>query len=109
VSVYNGAIFAFINVWETSNFFQIWTSLWENLGGEREMPALSVASHLCKFDNDISIAHLPPNFFEPKIYNPAAIVQHWYGPQFSRRFKTAQKQKPKFACDNALNWKIVKW
>jgi len=108
ISIYNGAIFAFKNSSATKQFFSVWNYIWKTLGSEREMPALSVAVGQWPY-NPLQVAHLPPNFFEPKIYNPAAIVQHWYGPQFARRFKTAQKQKPKFACDNALNWKIVKW
>jgi hypothetical protein len=109
VSVYNGAIFAFNKTPIIKYFFHDWNIAWQEFGGEREMPALSVILYWNKLISNLKVAHLPANFFEPKIYNPAAIVQHWYGPQFARRFKTAQKQKPKFACDNALNWKIVKW
>jgi hypothetical protein len=122
VSVYNGAIFAFRKSPAAKLFFNAWNEAWKRLGSEREMPALAIAVYVFqkyvdavvnpvtfKRSSTLQVAHLPTGFFEPKIYNPAAIVQHWYGPQFARRFKTVQKQKPKFACDNALNWKIVKW
>jgi hypothetical protein len=109
ISIYNGAIFAFNKTRIMKYFFIRWNHFWKMFGKEREMPALACAAYWSFRIDNLNIAHLPTGFFEPKIYNPAAIVQHWYGPQFARRFKTAQKQKPKFACDNALNWKIVKW